>query len=777
MRKQIYYSFKTLVHDRVTTLIKMVSIGVGLAMCLLLFTRISYERSYDTGFAEHERIYQLWMEWKFSDYWCSPGECCIGKIGGGLYEELPDVVESATMVGGWMDNYALYDGERRFDDTSVAADSLFFKTLGITVLQGNPEKDLAMRDVVYLSDRLARKMFGDENPVGKTISYDRRIPLVVKGVYRAIKPNSSMRPEAVISMPTVLSRDGSEGFGYNYSWHGGDSWHGYVRVKDGELDIDRFNRQIAEVVDRHAPTDENAIKMRITARKLTDTHLMSDDARNMVVIMTVLAVALLAITTLNYVLISISSLSRRSKAVGVHKCIGAGQGSVFAMFMWETLLVLTGAMIVTVLLLFNLRDLIEDTIGASVSDLFAPERLWVVGIVLLTFIAVGGVLPGNMFAGIPVTQVFRRFTEKRSSWKRALLAVEFAGVAFITGLLGEIMVQYHYVINKDKGYDSEMLVIGRNMAQDSVAEDAYASFFVNLPYVEAYSSSDSDPIRGYSGMFVRDGGAEFSTRFDTGLPGYTQFMGMNTVQGREPRKYDEVMINQEFIRRMHWNEETVLTEHPSLDIYGVPVRIVGVLEDFNIYGFFEKPMPFLLVYTTSAKNNVWLKLKAPLDENLRRLRADMKEAFPGVDNEFESYEKIVTDSYDSVRTFRNATLMAAVAVIFITFMGLIGFIGDEIQRRAKEIAIRKVNGAESSDIVRLLAADIMWTAVPSVIVGAGVSCWVGDIWLRQFVVAPRAIWLVAVAAGVAVLLVILACVVIMSRKTAEENPSINLKTE
>lgn len=172
-----------------------------------------------------------------------------------------------------------------------------------------------------------------------------------------------------------------------------------------------------------------------------------------------------------------------------------------------------------------------------------------------------------------------------------------------------------------------------------------------------------------------------------------------------------------------------------------------------------------------------MKLKAPLDENLRRLRADMKEAFPGVDNEFESYEKIVTDSYDSVRTFRNATLMAAVAVIFITFMGLIGFIGDEIQRRAKEIAIRKVNGAESSDIVRLLAADIMWTAVPSVIVGAGVSCWVGDIWLRQFAVSPRAIWLVAVAAGVAVLLVILACVVIMSRKTAEENPSINLKTE
>ena len=779
MRKQIYYSFKTLIHDKATSLIKVVSIGVGLAMCLLLFARISYERSYDTGFHDHENLYQLWMQWNFNGYWCDPNEVCVGKAAGGLYDEMPDIVESVTTVARWIDRYALYDGERRFDDSFIAADSLFFQTMGITVLQGNPVTDLAMRDVVYVSDRFARKIFGDVDPIGKVLSYDRRIPLTVKGVYHGVQPNSGLCPEAVVSMPTVWSRGESEGFGYNYSWTGGDSWLSYVRLKPEFDDRESLDDRIALVVDRHVPAGEGNIPIRITARRMTETHLSYDDARRMVIIMTVLAIALLAITTLNYVLISISSLGRRSKVVGVHKCIGAGDGSVFAMFMWETFIVMAGAVIVAVLLLLNFRTLIEDTTGASVTDLFALERLWVAVLVLLVFFAVGGILPGRMFASIPVTQVFRRFTERRTMWKRALLAVEFAGVAFISGLLCEMMVQYRYLVDKDMGYDPEMLAVGRNPAQDSAAVDAYMAFFTNLPYVEEMSSSDNDPAGGYSGMFVNDeGGTEFSTRYDVTLKNYPELMGMNVIQGRVPEEYDEVMVNQTFIRWMHWNEPTVLSDHPLIHLkFNGSYKLVGVLEDFNILGYFQEPMPFLLVHTRRLRETIWLKLKPPFEDSFRRLNADVKEAFPGNDNEFTSYKRQVVEMYDSVRTFRNATLMAAVAVVFITFMGLIGFIGDEIRRRAKEIAVRKVNGAEASDVIGLLSADIMWTAVPAVVVGSVIAWWVGDMWLRQFAVSPGLMWIYAALSGIAVLRVIFACVVIMSKKTAEENPSINLKSE
>ena len=180
--KQLYYVVQTLLHGRNANVIKIVSLGLGLMMSILLFSRVAYEQSYDTCFKEHENLYQLWNKFSTEKETFQWGEMCVGKLAGGTFEALPDMVESATTVSTWLASNPIYYGEAQFDDKKVVADSLFFLTMGIEVTSGNPVQDLQELDVIYLSDDLAKRMFGGENPIGKIVNYDRMLDLTVPAI-------------------------------------------------------------------------------------------------------------------------------------------------------------------------------------------------------------------------------------------------------------------------------------------------------------------------------------------------------------------------------------------------------------------------------------------------------------------------------------------------------------------------------------------------------------------------------------------------------------------
>lgn len=770
--KQIQYVIQTLLHGRGSNVIKIVSLGLGLTMSILLFSRVAYEQSFDTCFRENERIYQLWMKWIVNGEVHEPKQRAVGKLAGGVMEALPDRVESATTIGEWGVSPSLYNGNVKFKVYGITADSLFFHTMGIEVLSGDPVRDLAQKDVIYLSDRLARKMFGGENPVGKVISYNKEWNLTVRGTYAALPDNCTMAPEAVISMPSVWSRNIG-----NYSWNGGDSWKQYIRLKSpchGQ-ELEELNRRIDRMVQQHVPKI-GGLGMSAYAAPLRDTYRGFDEVRRMSRILSVLGGVILFITALNYVLISLSSLSRRAKAVGVHKCSGAGAGTVFGMFLWETALIILASLLLMALLMTGFRDFIEDTASAKLASLFAPDRLWVPACVTLLLFLVGGVLPGRVFSRIPVTQVFRRYTEGKKGWKRPLLFVQFAGATFIGGLLCVVMLQYHYVMNKDTGYNPARMAVGSHQARTWEECEAIRHFYESLPYVEQVTASGDYPSGGYSGeMIPNEAGAFlFSTRYDFCRENYVAAMGMTLLEGRPQRDRDEVLVNEEFVRLMHWGEEVL---GRNIQTEQGRVKVVGLLKDFQIGDFTEEPRPFVMHCMDYFSGTVHLRLKEPFAENLQRLNREVAEAFPDRTVEFESLENLMAEDYNSVRVFRNATLVAALTILFITLMGLIGYINDEVQRRSKEIAIRKVNGAEASMILEMLTRDVLWTSVPAVLIGGVASWYVGGLWMEQFTVTAGSPIPYYIAAAATVLALIVACVWQKAWRIANENPVLSIKSE
>ena len=769
--KQLYYVIQTLMHGKNANVIKIVSLGLGLTMSILLFSRVAYEQSFDTCFKEHENLYQLWNKFSTEKETFQWGEMCVGKLAGGTFEALPDMVESATTVSTWLASNPIYYGEAQFDDEKVVADSLFFQTMGIEVTSGNPVQDLQELDVIYLSNDLATRMFGDENPIGKVINYDRMLDLTVRGTFTDIPVNSTMRPKAVISMPSIWKR----GWG-NYSWEGGDSWKSYIRIKPG-TDIEALNKRMNLVVQQNIPANLG-FSMKAEARPIRDTYRNYDEVKRMSTIMAILAGSILFITALNYVLISISSLSRRAKAVGVHKCSGAEEGTIFGMFLWETCIIILIALLLMGFLIINFKDFVEDIASTQLVNLFAIDRIWVSLSVVGALFLIGGVLPGYVFSKIPVTQVFKRYTEGKKGWKRPLLFVQFAGVAFVAGIMAVVMLQYHHVLNKDMGYNPERIAVEYQYCDNYETSQSVKNFYKGLPYVEAVTSSrDNTPLWGYSGelMFDEAGKTLFSSKYDYVNEGYAEIMGISVKQGRLPRERKEVAANETWLEMRGWSSDQAIGQ--TIQTEEGRVKIVGIIKDFQIANFFEENKPFLMHFNPMFTGEIHIRLKEPFAENLQRLNKEAGEAFPGQTIEFEGLEQAMTESYNSVRIFRNATMVASFVILFITLMGLIGYTNDETQRRSKEIAIRKVNGAEASSIIEMLAKDVLVTALPAVLLGTLASWYVGELWMSQFATTMGTTIPYYIMTGFVTLLMIVGVVVVKTWKIANENPVISIKSE
>ena len=749
--------------------IKIISVAVGLLVSTLVFARLDYNHNYDTCFPDRDNLYQIWMSYNINGDMLGPFIYCPGKIAEGAVEALGDDISAATAIGriGLPD---LYNGKEKIDARIIGADSLFFNTLGIEIISGNPIKDLTVPNTIYISEALARQLYGEDDPIGKGLSLDQEKSLTISGIFRELPSNTTVSHfDAAISQTTYTLYEKRR------LWSGGDNWPIYFRMKpESNLTDAEINRLLNRMYQSHSP-DTDSSKTIITARPISKTYLERDSVKRMNLIMWILGSALLLMTTFNYVLVTIASLSRRAKAIGIHRCIGAGNMTIISLFMYETAIILICSTILMVAFLFLFEPIITDTLSLSVSQLLSTERMWIPIAILCFFFIIGGLLPGRILARIPVSQVFRRFTERNSIWKRSLLFIQIAGVSFVASLLITVTVQYHEIINRDMGFRVN------NLAQITIPynldSDMLKTTLFNLPYVDAIAASGSNPLSGYSGEMVYNESGDaviFNTRIEWIDKGYLDLMDITLLHGREPQNDNEIVISEEFARKLGKTDNPV---GQYVNSGNNRQLIVGVVKDYLLQGFTNDLQPIALIPLGGFYSLGTLKLKEPFETNYRQLKTFFEESFPQYDFNTTNLSKRAVSLYSDVRMFRNSALIASVALIFISLMGLIGFARDEVQRRSKEIAIRKVNGAEATDIVKLLITDVARIALPAILTGVLCAAYIGHIWLSNFSVTASHIGLWYILAGLTVLILVTACVIAVTYRISNENPVNRLKSE
>ena len=776
--RYLYYTIQTLRRGRASSFIKLLSLTLGLLVGVLLFAQIAYELNYENCYPESDRLAMVRIQLSTED--TDALKTAIGDypydgtvydvVAPTLAEEMAEWVESATTINTNGGRYVYY-GNKLLEGTSyIRADTAYFRTMGIEVLEGD-QRDLLRTGATFVSESFAKATFGDESPIGKELTLDKQDVLTVRGVYRDMPQNTFLG-----HYDFVASVHANGGYVYGNGWRGNDMFNAILRLRRAG-DVEAVNDRIQQVIERHTSTSWDGWKSTYSIIPLPDLHTDYPDIRRRLAILGFLGFALFFVAAMNYILISIATLSRRAKAVGVHKCNGAGEGQVFTMFMLETGAMVLAAAVLSALLLWLFAGGIESWLGISVGALFTWQTLWVPLLTVLLLVVVAGVLPGRMFARIPVTQVFRRYTDGKKGWKRGLLAVQFAGVSFVLGLLMVTVMQYSLLMNGDMGFRIPGLVQAESWQQADRGQ-TICDYIERQPYVEGATAAAMGVLGEYwtQGLMGNDGKRITVLNYNPCQKDYAEVMGIEIIEGKPMEKIGDVLVNEEVVRLMNWTDGAVGKRLNNFIDQKTDRPIVGVFRDVRNKGMRWEQQAIALVC-----GNVYhafdVRLKEPYDENLDKLNDFVAEAFPDVALNFISVAEMQRYIYMDTYRFRNAVYLASVFIILIVLMGLIGYVNDETGRRAKEIAIRKVNGASAADILRLLSRGVLLIAVPCVAVGTGVAWYVGTEWLTQFAgqvsISP---WHFV---GLAVLLlVVIVCIVVLKAwHIANENPVESIKAE
>lgn len=767
------YTLQTLLRGRGSNFVKLMSLTLGLLIGILLFSQIAYELSFENFYKDPDAIVQLRCRRvkdgvPDSDYDYST----FRPAAADLWEALPDLIESASLSVNFYQPTFYLDDKKLDDVQTMYADTLFFQTLGLEVLRGDP-RELAKPLTAFLSQSKARELFGDEEPIGKTLLQDKQLAITVRGIYSDVPANTVYYHNITVSLPTVEEH----GFGRG-TWKSNDLYNVLFRLRSS-ADVDALNTRLQAAVERYTETRVGTDVVEFSALPLPQLYVSQPDTVRRLVILGVLGFSIFFVSIMNYVLAAIATFGRRAKAVGVHKCCGADGSHVMGMFLCETGMLVLASIAACLALLYLFREGIEELLGVGLASLFSWQNLWVPALTVLLLFLVAGIVPGRMFARIPVTQIFRRYTDSKRSWKRGLLFVQFIGVAFILGMLLTTIHQYNDLMTRSVGFRTERLAVGRyRLDKPQAVEDAIR----RQPYVEAVARNSGSLLSHYSTTPLTDLQGTFLAplHFLRITKEFPQVAGLTLVEGSWPQYPGEALIGRRVVETMKWGDTALgrrLPVNPQWLGLDTPPTVVGVIEDVRNMGYFMDQTCTAFILNDARDDAYNVRLKAPLDENLARLNAFVREAYPQAALEFTTYQDIQRQSYSDVYRFRNVVWVTSLCIFFIVLMGLVGYVNDETQRRSKEIAIRKVNGAEAPSILRLLAMDIMKVALGAVVLGTGCAWYVSGLWMEQFadsrLLSPA--WFVVLAAGLLAVIVLL--VVMKAWRIANENPVRSIKSE
>ena len=772
-------------------ILKILSLGIGLAIGCILIAKVCFESSYDNFYKGLERIYLIKPNYSLRGE-VNESYQVSGGIAPGFKKYVPGV-ESATRTTFLFESEKFYTEEKALvRGTLVLADTAFFDVFDRKILAGNPKEVLAQRFNIMVSRSFAEKMGGIDKAIGKII-YNEEAPklkFTVGGVYEDFPENGSMYYDILLSMETYPKESTD-------NWLGNDRYKGYVKLEEG-VTPESIDPAIRKMMDKNLPMEElknSGHKIWCVLSPFHKLHTSEPYVKNLIIILSVVSFVLVLISLMNYMLISISEMVKRSKEIGIHKCYGAEGTNIYGMLIKETSVYLFFSLLLAFLMILGFRQTIEYLLGVSLEALFIKETMIVLCGVILVLFLVSALLPGYLYNKIPVSVAFMNYKENKRKWKLCLLFIQFIINVFLLSFVFIIAAQYDKALNDDPGYNYDNVLYYNVRGVDKAQASRSVEVISSLPEVIDVERAYTLPFDYCSGnnVYLPGHDAELFNIADQydGTEGFFEFFDIPIIEGRVPATENEIAVSRSFVEKMKeftdWNDGPIgkgiyLTEHSDSSAMNLGIlTISGVYEDYRIgllnrmderpsvrfTGKVEKEyMPFILV-----------KVKEINPETINKIQKKLREVITEKEMEVFSYEQVMNSMYDDNKKMKNTILAGSIFSIAIAFLGLVGYVRDEAQRRSKEIAIRKINGATTAEILSLFVAGIMKWLVVAFIIGDALAYYVAGLWLEQFAEKVSLSLLYFLAADLIVAIIVVATVVICSLKISNANPVLSLKNE
>ena len=793
----IINAFKNLPRRGQHNFVKILCLALGLAISSVIIAEIYFEQTYDTYFPEWERTYLI------SEVGSNHGEIMeftntSGAIAQGVKQYAP-MVEAATST-----HYFYDDAQCKMEDQNIVsanirmADSCFFDVFPQKILIGKAKQILSQPLSCLIDSETAAKIGG--NVVGKhfTLSNYPGTTFTIYGVFEAFPWGSSFHGTQMIlsmcSVPYVYSYDGRG------QWVGNDSYRSYIRLAKGH-EAKELKPYVNKMREDHFPLKEMknmGIELNYDFTVLSDVYTQDPYIKKMGWIMGIIAFVLLFTSVMNYLLIIVGNLVTRSREMAVRKCYGAEPKNIHAIIFSEALVHVGLAVILAAVLVFLCKGTIENFLSAPISTLVFNRGSWILVSICLLVLLVGGLVPGWLYNKIPVAIAFRGYNENRNRWKLALLGVQFVISGLLFSLLFVVNRQYSLMVNMNPGYNYENVAIVHVDAINGDQRSRCLSEIKRMPDVKEVASTCSVPLENYAvngnNLSLPDDRKSLQIVHDAwGVDdNYFRMMGIDFVQGsfftERNDSSRQVIIDEALAKRLttlgHWKDGAVgkrvwISSHCNED---ETMTICGVVKNIK-YGAVTsedaefKNMSFVYFYAPWTAPYMLVKFNNLTEDALTELRNKVQSMYPNNAVTVLDYESEFKAQYASQLNFRNGILVAGIITMIIALFGLVGYTSDEVNRRRKEIAIRKVNGAKVKDILRIFLKDIMKIALPCIIVGDLGAWLIARQWLMSFSEKITMTPLLFIGVTIILLVIIGLSVVINCYKVANSNPVKYLKDE
>lgn len=768
------------------TLINITGLIIGMASAILILLWIQNEVSYDQFHEKKDRIYEAWNRASFSgelNCWNTTPKVLART----LEKDLPEV-EAAVRVD-WGSNFLFSIGEKRITVQGTIVDSNFLEIFSFPLLRGKPSQVLKDMHSIVLTEKLAKKLYGKEDPMGKMIKIDNKENFTVTGILKDLPNNTRFKFEYLV--PWAYKRF----IGDDDQYWGNNSTRTYVLLKPN-ASLASANAKMKVFKPKYDPDEP---KWEMFFYPLDRWHLYSNFTNGkedgsgritFVHLFAIVAAFILLIACINFMNLGTARSEKRAKEVGIRKVVGARKYSLVTQFIGESILLalIAGlfAIIVVQLSLSGFNRLTDK-------DLYIPygsAAFWLCGLAFIVFTGfLAGSYPAFFLSSFQPVKVLKGTFKKSQSpvTPRKILVVlqfTFAIILIICTII--VKQQIDYAQNRQTGYNKNNLVyhhftgdVEKNylLIKNELLTQGIATSVTktSAPITQSWSDGWGQE---WEGKDPNDKTDFFRYNEDEGL-GVTA--GLQFVQGRDfdlrqfPSDSTGMIINESALKVMKFKDPIGKIVKDN----GTEWHIVGVIKDFILTSPYAPTKPMLIAGAKAWFNIIMIRMNASRTtaQNLQQAEKIFKKYNPEYPFDYKFVDEEYANKFKSEQRVGTLAALFSGLTIFISCLGLLGLAIYMAEARVKEIGVRKVLGASVGGLVALLSKDFLKLVGVAFVIATPIAWWAMYKWLSDYPYRVSIQWWVFVGAGLLSLLIALATVSYQAIRAALSNPVESLRTE
>ncbi|QHT65720.1 FtsX-like permease family protein [Rhodocytophaga rosea] len=795
-------ALRSLLKHKAFSFINIFGLAIGMAACLLILQYVTFELSYDQFHAKKDRIFRLqqnrYDKGELSTQWAAGA----AGIGNAMKEAFPEVetVAKFTPTGG-----VISYGDKKFrEEKMYFANNDFFTVFTYPLVKGNPAKLLTEPFQAVISRSVAKKYFGNEDPVGKRISRNQREDYLITGVAEDMPENTHLKFTVLLSFPTFVKFTSPEAE-TTFDW---DGFYTYILLKPG-VKANAVEAKIPALIEKKVGqiNRERNHRVEYKLQPVQDIHLYSsymmeaeaNGNGESVYFLFIIAFFIIIIAWINYINLSTARALDRAKEVGIRKVMGSYRKQLIGQFMFESVLVNLFAVLVAfglvVICLPVFNWLTDKQMGFS---LITRLDFW---LALLGLFAIGSILSGlypafvlSSFQPIAVLKGRLSKTSHGAFLRQTLVVGQFAAsVALMVGTFC-VFRQIDYMQNQELGVQiNQTLVLRGPNVTDSTYSDKLNSFkneLLQYPGIKKIAASTEVPGKkvGWNAGGIRPVGSAEGDANQYRVIGidydFLDSYGLKVVAGRNfSREFSTdpkaVLMNEAAAKLMGFKKpEEALNKR--IEFWGETYTIVGVVANHHQESLREDYDVHIFRLIPDSQNYYSLKLEAGgdnLNQIINTAQAKWGQFFPGNPFEYFFLDEQFDKQYKADKQFGQVFGVFAVLAIFVACLGLFGLASFVTTQRTKEIGIRKVLGASISSILMLLSKDFVKLVVIAFVIASPITYYLLKQWLENYAFqASISPWMFIVP-GLLILIIALLTVSTQTVKAATDNPVKSLRSE